>query len=99
MVMGAVSSSSSTFPVIKMVSKVGAGAQSAPVVVKSSPTFYRGFDCPPNPCRWGDYAAATPDPSPPAGTSRVWLTSQYAVNNPNPDSASGWGTWNWAANP
>ena len=62
MVMGFDSSSTTTFPTVKMVSKVGAGAQSAPVTVKASPTFYRGFDCPPNPCRWGDYAASTPGP-------------------------------------
>jgi hypothetical protein len=99
MVMGFNASSSAVFPRVRMVSKIGAGAQSAPVNVRTSPTFYRGFDCPPNPCRWGDYAASTPDPNPPAGTSRIWSTSQYAINNPTPASASGWGTWNWVANP
>ena len=97
--MGVDSSSSTAFPAVRMVSKVGAGAQSAPIVVKASPTFYRGFDCPPNPCRWGDYAASTPDPAPPSGTTRVWSTSQYAITNPNPTGASGWGTWNWVGTP
>ncbi len=96
MVMGFDSSSTTTFPTVKMVSKVGAGAQSAPVTVKASPTFYRGFDCPPNPCRWGDYAASTPDPAPPAGTSRVWSTSQYAVSTrtrpARPDGGPGTGS-------
>lgn len=99
MVMGVDSSSSTAFPAVRMVSKVGAGAQSPPIVVKASPTFYRGFDCPPNPCRWGDYAASTPDPAPPSGTTRVWSTSQYAITNPNPTGASGWGTWNWVGTP
>jgi hypothetical protein len=99
MVMGVDRSSATTFPRVSMVSKVGAGAQSAPVAVKASTTFYRGFDCPPNPCRWGDYAASTPDPTPPAGTTRVWSTSQYAVSNPNPLTSAGWGTWNWVATP
>ena len=99
MVLGFDTSSSTTKPAVKMVSKIGAGAQSAPVLLKNSPSSYQGFDCPPNPCRWGDYAGASPDPTPPAGTSRVWQTSQYAINNGNPTGASGWGTWNWAANP
>ena len=60
MVLGFDTSSSTTKPAVKMVSKIGAGAQSAPVLVKNSPSSYKGFDCPPNPCRWGDYAGRRP---------------------------------------
>src|SRR5207247_4500160 len=65
MVLNFHTSSSTTFPAIKMVSKLGSGAQSAPVLVKSSPGPLSGFDCSSATqfCRWGDYAAATPDPS------------------------------------
>ena len=36
-----------------------------------------GFDCTapaPNPCRWGDYAAVTPDPS---TANLMWNVSQW----------------------
>jgi hypothetical protein len=74
------SSSSSTFPAIKMVSKVGAGAQSGPVLVKNSPGPLSGFDCDAETlfCRWGDYAAATPDPS---TANQIWQVSQFAVGS------------------
>jgi hypothetical protein len=80
MVLNFDSSSSTTFPAIRMVSKVGAGAQSAPVLVKSSPGPLSGFDCDSATrfCRWGDYAAATPDP---ATANRVWQVSQFAVGS------------------
>ena len=80
MVLNFDSSSSSTFPAIKMVSKVGAGAQSGPVLVKSSPGPLSGFDCDAETlfCRWGDYAAATPDPS---TANQIWQVSQFAVGS------------------
>ena len=61
-----------------MLSKVGAGAQSASVRVKSSPGPLSGFDCDAERlfCRWGDYAAATPDPS---TANQIWQVSQFAV--------------------
>jgi hypothetical protein len=70
--------SSTTFPQIRMLSKIGAGAQSGSVLVKSSPGPLSGFDCDAETlfCRWGDYAAATPDPSTP---NQVWQVSQFAV--------------------
>ena len=70
--------SSTTFPAIRMLSKVGAGAQSGSVLVKSSPGPLSGFDCDAETlfCRWGDYAAATPDPSTP---NQIWQVSQFAV--------------------
>jgi hypothetical protein len=80
MVLNFDTSSSTTFPAIKMVSKIGAGAQSAAVVVKNSPGPLSGFDCSSADqfCRWGDYAAATPDPS---TANRIWQVSQFAVGS------------------
>jgi hypothetical protein len=80
MVLNFDTSSSTTFPAIKMVSKIGAGAQSGPVLVKSSPGPLSGFDCSSATqfCRWGDYAAATPDP---ATANQIWQVSQFAVGS------------------
>jgi len=90
-------SSASTMPSIQAVSKIGAAAQSAPIVVKTSPSSLQDFTCRPR-CRWGDYAGATPDPSPPAGTSRVWMVNEW-VAEPGSASGSGWGTQNFAITP
>jgi hypothetical protein len=79
MLMNFNTSSAATFPSIKMVSKVGGGAQSGQVLVKTGKTL-SGFDCSrvatTGSCRWGDYAAATPDPS---TANRIWNVSQFAV--------------------
>jgi hypothetical protein len=73
-------SSSDSFPAIKMVSKKGNGDQSSQVAVKKSPGPIAGFDCSESgePCRWGDYASATPDPS---DSSDIWNVSQWASGN------------------
>jgi hypothetical protein len=93
-------SSSSLRPEIRMVSKIGAGAQSPSVLIKGSPASLNEFTCDKGVCRWGDYAAATPDPATPssATTGNVWLTSNYVRATGSTNSA-GWGTWNWAARP
>src|SRR5262249_15028607 len=72
---------SSTFvnPLVGMVSKIGANPQSAPVLVAASPRPDTDFTCTAPlgpPCRWGDYAGASPDPaSPTTGTEgMVWLS-------------------------
>src|SRR5207244_10807940 len=67
-------SSSGAHPSIRAVSKIGAGAQSAAITVKTSPSSLQDFTCTPT-CRWGDYAGATPDPAPPGGSSRVWMVN------------------------
>lgn len=89
MVMNFVASSSSSFPAIKMVSKKGGDNQSGQVAVKQSPGPIAGFDCSDSdqgePCRWGDYAAATPDPS---SSSRIWNVSQWASGNKPPCTTS-----------
>ena len=77
MLMNFNTSSSTTFPSIKMVSKVGTGAQSGQVAVFNGTKPLTGFDCTapaPNPCRWGDYAAVTPDPS---TANLMWNVSQF----------------------
>jgi hypothetical protein len=79
MVVNFVASSGSSFPTIKMVSKKGGDDQSSQVLVKQSPGPIAGFDCfQQNPCRWGDYASATPDPS---ASSKIWNVSQWASGN------------------
>jgi hypothetical protein len=91
-------SSTATFPSIKMVSKVGGGAQSGPVAVFNGTKPLTGFDCTapaPNPCRWGDYAAATPDPS---TKNRIWNVSQYGAGTPSSTFATS-RTWNFIATP
>ena len=102
MVLGFDTSSTTSFPAVQMVSKVGAAAQSAPVLVRSSPGNYSGFDCAgtDNACRWGDFAGASPDPIAASGamTGTVWLVSQYA-SGVNSTTAANWHTWNWVAQP
>jgi hypothetical protein len=82
MLLNFVTSSSSSFPAIKMVSKKSGKGQSSPVTVKQSPGPIAGFDCSDadqgDPCRWGDYASATPDPS---NSSRIWNVSEWASGN------------------
>jgi hypothetical protein len=91
MVAGFATSSSTAYPASQMVSKIGAGAQSAFVVVKQSTTFDNDFTCAPV-CRWGDYGGATPDPTKMSGSvGEVWLTNEW-TNGTNQ-------TWNWEATP
>jgi hypothetical protein len=98
MVLNFDSSSTTTFPGIRMVSKIGAGAQSSAVVVKNSPGPLSGFDCDlvTQFCRWGDYTAATPDPT----ANRVWQVSQFAVGSGSGDTGPATSrTWNFVATP
>jgi hypothetical protein len=102
MVLNFDTSSTTTFPTVRQLSKIGAGAQSGHVVVRASPGNYVGFDCAgtDNICRWGDYAGASPEPVLPAGSTkgRVWGTSQIASGGTS-TAQSNWRTWNWVATP
>jgi hypothetical protein len=91
MVLGFTTSSATQFAAIQMVSKVGAGAQSAFVLVKQSTVADNNFTC--SPCRWGDYGGATADPaaSLAAAHGEVWLTNQWTNGNDQ--------SWNWEATP
>jgi hypothetical protein len=92
MVLGFTTTSRTTFPADRMISKIGSGLESAFVLVKQSPTFYSDFSCTPT-CRWGDYGGATPDPAASSGATNgnVWLTNEW-------DNRA-WQTWNWEAHP
>jgi hypothetical protein len=101
MVVGFNTSSTTQRPDIRMASKLGAGAvtfQATPI--KSSAFSLNDFTCTSGTCRWGDYSAATPDPLATPSTAtrgQVWLTNMYVRSGTT--TASGWGTWNWAARP
>ena len=90
-------------PRIEMGSSVNGGALSFTLVADAVYFPYLdGFPAsclsPVEPCRWGDYSAATPDPRP--GTTdrgQVWLTNQFVKIPQPPDS--NWRTWIWAAQP
>jgi hypothetical protein len=99
MVLGMSTSSATTHPAIRMLSKVGANAQSAMALVKASPGPNIDFSCFAS-CRWGDYSGATPDPAAPLGgaTGKVWLANQWDALTGN-GSGTDWRTWNWAAKP
>src|SRR5262249_13452562 len=90
-------SSSSAYPAIQMVSKVGTNAQSGFMMVKQSSAANDDFSC--SPCRWGDYSGGTPDPA--ADTSgavgQVWFSNQW--DTAGSASQANWQTWNWAAAP
>jgi hypothetical protein len=82
MVLSFNTSSATSFPSIAMVSKVGRGAQSGRVAVFNGTKPLSGEECAPpatrTNCRWGDYAAASPNPSAP---NRIWNVNQYAVGS------------------
>ena len=104
MVLGFNTSSSVSFPSIAMIAKRGNDTSSAPVVVRTSPGPVIDFTCASGGgvCRWGDYAAATPDPAASTADSvgRVWATNAWTrdgrVTGANGTS---WLTWNWGARP
>jgi hypothetical protein len=96
MVMGFTTSSSTRCADAEMVSKVGNGVQSDPVVVDAPGVPLDDFSCTFALCRWGDYAGASPDPAAPlAGkTGAVWLAEDV------PDASGAvQGTWVWRASP
>lgn len=98
MLMNFNTSSSTTFPSVKMVSKVGTAAQSGQVGVFTGTRPLTGFDCTapaPDPCRWGDYAAVTPDPS---TANRMWNVSQFGDGTPTSTFATS-KTLNFVAKP
>lgn len=102
MVLNFNTSSSSTFPAIKMISKRADASASSPVLIKQSPGFDADFGCNSSRvCRWGDYAAATPDPaaSASAAVGVVWSTSMWNVNSVGNENGTNWRTWNWSATP
>jgi len=102
MVIDVVRSSMTTLPAIKAASKIGPNPVSALRQVATSAASDTGFDCLQDAglCRWGDYAAATPDPAAPATgtTGQVWGSSMLAAPGGSA-SSSGWTTRNFAIKP
>ena len=99
MVMNFNTSSSAARPGIRMVSKSAGHAQSGQVTVRSSPGQLSGFDCDASRhlCRWGDYAAVTPDPS---TANRMWNVSQFAVGSGSGTSGPATSrTWHFVVQP
>jgi len=70
---------------------MAAGATTGDILIGSSAAAAQDFSCNPGPCRWGDYAGATPDP---VADDTVWGSNQVLA------SASGstprWTTRNFA---
>lgn len=103
MVMGFNTSSSTAFPAIQMVTKVGANPQSDFAMVKQSPGVNYDFSCSSPygpPCRWGDYSGASADPTPDLScpTGSVWLSGEWNLASTD-NSGVDWRTWNWQASP
>jgi hypothetical protein len=102
MVIDVVRSSMTTLPAIKAASKIGPNPVSALTQIAASGAADTGFDCIQDAglCRWGDYAAATPDPAAPATgtTGQVWGSSMLAAPGGSAAS-SGWTTRNFAIKP
>jgi len=96
MVMGFNASSTTSFPSIQMVSKMGGNGQSPWVLVKQAPGSNIDDSCGPV-CRWGDYSGATPDPLLAAG-GHVWLSGEWNVASAT-NTDKDWRTWNWEAVP
>jgi hypothetical protein len=105
MLMNFSSSSSGSFPEIRMLSKKGGKSQSGQVVVLASPGPLGGFDCANSSedaatCRWGDYASATPDPK---DKSKIWNVSQWASGElpvcPGFGCVATWRSQNFVASP
>ena len=85
-----------------MVSKIGTGAVSGVVTVKTSIAPENDFSCRAPfgpPCRWGDYATASADPvASVTGHGRVWLANEWSHKGANQNDVD-WLTWIWHANP
>ena len=96
MVMGFSTSSSSAYPAIQMVTKVGSSPLSSFLMIKQASGPNVDSSC--SPCRWGDYSGASPDPDPPGTTGQVWLSGEWNVANANGGGVD-WRTWNWSATP
>ncbi|HEY2775971.1 MAG TPA: hypothetical protein VGK20_18165 [Candidatus Binatia bacterium] len=96
------SSSTTTNPALLVASKIGTGRVSQVTQIGTSSGAENTFECSENgdTCRWGDYAAGTPDPKAPldAVTGRVWGTSMLAVPLAAYDDAA-WRTRNFVVKP
>jgi hypothetical protein len=67
------------------------GVTAGDLLIGSSATAAQDFSCRPGPCRWGDYAGASPDP---VATDMVWASNQ--LNGPASGNNPHWTTRNFA---
>ena len=67
------------------------GATTGNLLIGSSTTSDQDFTCRPGPCRWGDYAGASPDP---VETDTVWGSNQ--LNGPTSGTNPHWITRNFS---
>ncbi len=98
MAMSVSTSSATSYPAIQFVSKSGTSAQSTltNLVQAGGPSI--DFSCSSSdPCRWGDYSGASPDPAA-TGTGKVWLANQYNLAG-GTTSSTAWRTWLFGVTP
>jgi hypothetical protein len=89
--------SSANFVSVRVQSRIGTdalGTMSNESTLITSSVIDRDFSC--SPCRWGDYAGASPDPS---NTGLVWGSNQYNGTPSAPPNRLGWQTYNFAVAP
>jgi hypothetical protein len=99
MAMSVSTSSATTYPAIRFVSKNAGGTQSTlkNLVQATGPNV--DFSCSDTgTCRWGDYSGASPDPAATGTVGKVWLGNQYNLANGS-TSSSAWRTWLFAVTP
>jgi len=69
---------------------------SSELVIGTSTDFDHDFSCNftgnNDPCRWGDYSGATPDPAATGTIGKVWLANQYNLAG-GTTSSTAWRTW------
>jgi len=99
MAMSVSTSSSTTYPAIRFVSQRGAGVQSPLLPLVQSGGAAVDLSCSSSePCRWGDYSGASPDPVAAGGVGRVWLANQYTLAGGS-TSSTAWRSWVFAVAP
>ena len=104
MALGYNRSSSSQATQFVIATKIENAAISAATVYVTSSAPVNDFSCgvaprPANLCRWGDYSAATPDPTSSTSEARgqVWFTN--AFSQASAGTSADWRTWNAAVRP
>jgi hypothetical protein len=94
MAMTFTTSSAQTDSTLWSVSKVGDGPISPWVLIKQSIAPEVDFTC--SPCRWGDFASASPDPAADTAAAHgvVWFSSEWNVRG-GTDTDLEWRTLDW----
>jgi hypothetical protein len=103
MVIGYNASSTYSWVVVKMISKLGNNPRSVSVLVKASGGANNDYSCHHSPshtlCRWGDYAGAAADPALSiTGHGHVWLVNEWVTKSTSPNNDD-WRTFVWRVNP